>query len=159
MALYKSLTFAFQNLTIHRNIMKAQFKSCPSIFLRGILPSKCTLSRNFSIKSTRLCHCKGFVKGVGILSLRSSIKKTARILPFSLPTTASQRLFHVTQPKRAVPPLLWVLLRPFASVAAVLFGRTFRKIWQNLPQEKRNMIITRLKHKKRQILGKIDHNP
>ena len=80
-------------------------------------------------------------------------KPAARVYAEWLLNAGSKRLFHTTSPKRAVPPFLWVLLRPFANVAAVVFGRAFRKMWQKLPQERRTAIINRLKQKKKQILG------
>lgn len=159
MAHWKPINCAFGRLYVRKNIINLQFKSLSSVFSRGLFLSKYTPSRNISSKSFGIYHyvnqSKGVVKGSAILSLRSSVQRSAtRINAVSLPTISSQRLFHTTLPRGAIPPLLWVLLRPFANVAAVLFGRTFRKMWQKLPQEKRNVIINRLKQKKQQIIGK-----
>ncbi|XP_034251682.1 metalloendopeptidase OMA1, mitochondrial-like [Thrips palmi] len=63
------------------------------------------------------------------------------------------QLFHTTAPQKAIPPLVWVVLRPFANVAAALFGRFFRRFWQRLPPEKRDRIILSLRKRRRTLLG------
>ncbi|KAL8622457.1 hypothetical protein ACOMHN_034122 [Nucella lapillus] len=46
------------------------------------------------------------------------------------------RGFHVT-PKRNIPPVFWLFIKPVAKLGAILSGRTARKWWQGLPTKKR----------------------
>ncbi|XP_063609673.1 metalloendopeptidase OMA1, mitochondrial-like [Penaeus indicus] len=59
------------------------------------------------------------------------------------PGLQSRRAIQTTRPQN-VNPLLVAVLRPVSKVAAVLVGRGFRKWWQSLPKQKRELFIQHL---------------
>lgn len=154
MAVYKSVHFFCRNL-LTRNEFTLHWKPylCPrQIFqkysyasvarqklyyasrLRVISPSLLRLSKTNSF-TTSCC------------------KSPANVAAKTVPKYSQQQSFHTTPPQKAIPPALWLLLRPFANFAAILFGRYFRKIWQRLPQAKRDKIILRIKRNKQKLIG------
>jgi hypothetical protein len=66
-----------------------------------------------------------------------------------------RKLFHVTAARQALPPVIIIILRPLMKVAAVLFGRTFRKWWRALPPDRKRDLILRLKKNKIALLGEL----
>lgn len=66
-----------------------------------------------------------------------------------------RKLFHVTATRQALPPVFIIILRPLSKVAAILFGRTFRKWWRALPPDRKQDLILRLKKNKTALLGEL----
>ena len=56
-----------------------------------------------------------------------------------------RRQFSTSTPKQAIPPLLWMFLKPITKLGAILAGRGFRKWWTALPQMKKQIFIDHLK--------------
>uniref|UniRef100_A0A3Q2GL65 Metalloendopeptidase OMA1, mitochondrial n=1 Tax=Cyprinodon variegatus TaxID=28743 RepID=A0A3Q2GL65_CYPVA len=49
--------------------------------------------------------------------------------------------FHTSTPRRALPaPLLWMLLKPLQKLLAILLGRSVRKWWVALPDNRRQLV-------------------
>lgn len=66
-----------------------------------------------------------------------------------------RKLFHVTATRQALPPVFIIILRPLSKLAAILFGRTFRKWWRALPPDRKQDLILRLKKNKTALLGEL----
>uniref|UniRef100_A0A3B3BMR3 Metalloendopeptidase OMA1, mitochondrial n=1 Tax=Oryzias melastigma TaxID=30732 RepID=A0A3B3BMR3_ORYME len=63
-----------------------------------------------------------------------------RSVPSPAPT-APPRRFHTSPRRSAAPaPLLWLLLKPLQKVAAMLLGRSLRKWWNALPENRRELM-------------------
>lgn len=65
----------------------------------------------------------------------------------------SCKWFHTTAPKRAVPPVIWIILRPILKVGAMVFGRRIRKWWQGLSAKERQKVLSSLRQGNRTIVG------
>ena len=52
-----------------------------------------------------------------------------------------------------LPPTVWLVLRPITKLAAVLFGRAYRKWWQALPKDKRAVFLASTRRNRRKIAG------
>ena len=63
------------------------------------------------------------------------------------------RQFHITHSKKALPPLIWVLIKPISKFGAIVFGRSFRKWWKSLPDLKRKIFITHLKNNSKKYIA------
>ncbi|XP_043192105.1 metalloendopeptidase OMA1, mitochondrial-like [Amphibalanus amphitrite] len=50
-----------------------------------------------------------------------------------------------------LPPAVWLVLRPITKLAAVLFGRAYRKWWQALPKNKRAVFMASVRRNRRKI--------
>ncbi|XP_068581565.1 metalloendopeptidase OMA1, mitochondrial [Cebidichthys violaceus] len=49
-------------------------------------------------------------------------------------------LFHTSAPAKALPvPLLWMVLKPLQKLAAIILGRSIRKWWVALPDNRRQL--------------------
>jgi hypothetical protein len=66
-----------------------------------------------------------------------------------------RKLFHVTATRQALPPIFIIILRPLSKVAAIVFGRSFRKWWKALPPDRKQDLILRLKKNKMALLGEL----
>ena len=73
--------------------------------------------------------------------LLSNSKRNAE--NFSLVTKT--RNFSTSVNKKAIPPLLWVFLKPLTKLGAILAGRGFRKWWTSLPKVKKQIFMDHLK--------------
>lgn len=50
-------------------------------------------------------------------------------------------LFHSSAPLRAVPaPLMWMVIKPLQKIMAVILGRSIRKWWTALPDNRRQLL-------------------
>lgn len=78
-------------------------------------PRLCELTGNVTPK-----HC---YKSKGVTTLQN-------------PSFIQSRRFHVT-PKRNIPPIFWLFVKPVAKLGAILSGRSARKWWRSLPSKKR----------------------
>jgi hypothetical protein len=74
---------------------------------------------------------------------------------FRTASELQRKLFHVTATRQALPPVFLIILRPLSKVAAILFGRTFRKWWRALPPDRKQDLILRLKNNKVALLGEL----
>ncbi|XP_046544790.1 metalloendopeptidase OMA1, mitochondrial-like [Haliotis rubra] len=54
------------------------------------------------------------------------------------------RQFH-TSPRRPIPPIFLIMVKPIVKIGAALTGRGVRKWWQRLPSEEKRSIWTRVK--------------
>lgn len=79
----------------------------------------------------------------------------ARTTMCNLPSITQSHLFHTSHPKKAIPPGFWLLFRPIANVAAIYFGRYFKKLWQRMPPDKRDKVILKFKRNQNKIFGMI----
>lgn len=71
---------------------------------------------------------------------------------FSLELQSCRR-FHTTTPNYALPPVVWIILRPILKVGAILFGRRIRKWWQGMSTKERQKILSALRQGNRTIVG------
>lgn len=63
-----------------------------------------------------------------------------------------KRSLHTSNPNKALPPIVWVVLRPLLRVGAIITGRSLRKWWRNLPKNKRDYILKLIKKNQQNIL-------
>lgn len=154
MAFYNTVYRVGRNLYSYGRPHKLRLKAVS--FSRREFDTKCFEDKIVSgrLRSSLLAHQQK-VPPQMCWSLRSNMvfggcKSTFQIY---MPICTCSRLFHTSLPRKAIPPLLWVVLRPFVNVAAIVFGRLFKKIWKRLPQEKRDKIVQRLKIHKHKIAG------
>jgi len=61
--------------------------------------------------------------------------------------------FHISPPRKALPPVILVIIRPVLKGLAFLAGRNIRKWWRALPKEKKAVHWSRVKEKKWKIAG------
>jgi hypothetical protein len=93
-----------------------------------------------------------YVTQAGSLSITSAVLQNGGLrVSFEL----QRKLFHVTASRQALPPVFIIILRPLSKIAAILFGRTFRKWWRALPADKKQDLILRLKRSKMVLLGEL----
>lgn len=64
----------------------------------------------------------------------------------------SCKRFHTTTPKCAVPPIIWIILRPVLKVGAIVFGRRIRKWWQGLSAKERQNVLSTVRQGNRTIV-------
>lgn len=72
---------------------------------------------------------------------------------FRAESELQRKLFHVTAARQALPPVIIIILRPLSKVAAILFGRAFRKWWRALPPDRKRDLILRLKKNRIALLA------
>ncbi len=77
---------------------------------------------------------------------------TRLILYKPLWTTARPNIRPLsTSPKpQAIPPLVWLVVKPLTKLSSIIFGRSFRKWWTALPVQKKQIFsshLTRNKHR------------
>jgi len=65
----------------------------------------------------------------------------------------SSAQFHTSPPRKAIPPVFFILLRPLAKGLAFITGRNIRKWWRALPKEKKDLFWSKTKEKKWKIAG------
>ncbi|XP_078801759.1 metalloendopeptidase OMA1, mitochondrial [Oryzias latipes] len=67
-------------------------------------------------------------------------RPTPTVPPHLFPPSPG-RCFHASPRRGAVPaPLLWLVLKPLQKVAAMLLGRSLRKWWKALPENRRELM-------------------
>ncbi|KAK3909471.1 Metalloendopeptidase OMA1, mitochondrial [Frankliniella fusca] len=154
MASYKTVYSVAQSLRTH---CRLQLYSKP-------LPSTCLRTRYFQdifyknkfrpainkqqlLVPRALCYPKKQFPLLGFQNSASRISDSILFQPIQC------RLFHTSQSRKAIPPVVWLIFRPIANIAAVIFGRIFKKAWKRLSPEKRDKIISRLKRNRSKILG------
>ena len=65
---------------------------------------------------------------------------------------AVRKSFHTTVPSKAVPPVLYLMIKPLTRLAAALIGKTARVAWRRLPAERKILIKqSALAHRKKFI--------
>lgn len=101
------------------------------------------------IKLNSASRINKYVTQVGSLSITNAVLQNGLKVSFEV----QKKLFHVTASRQALPPLFIIILRPLSKIAAILFGRTFRKWWRALPPDKKQDLILRLKRNKMVLLG------
>jgi hypothetical protein len=74
---------------------------------------------------------------------------------FRVSSELQRRLFHVTASRQALPPVFIIILRPLSKIAAILFGRAFRKWWGALPPDRKQNLLLRFKRNKMALLGEL----
>ena len=65
-------------------------------------------------------------------------------------------LFSTTPRKEAIPPLIWLVVKPIAKLTSFVFGRSFRQWWRGLPATKKLIFsshLNRNKHRYGLLLG------
>jgi len=72
-------------------------------------------------------------------------------LPLISQRTSAQ--FHTSPPTKAIPPTLFLLIRPIVKGLAFLTGRNIRKWWKALPKEKKDLFWAKTREKKGKIAG------
>ncbi|XP_078457162.1 metalloendopeptidase OMA1, mitochondrial isoform X3 [Lampetra planeri] len=60
--------------------------------------------------------------------------------PRGTPCATATRTLHVSSRRSAPPALLWLLTKPLQKLVAMILGRSLRKWWQGLPQDKRTLL-------------------
>lgn len=64
------------------------------------------------------------------------------------------RNFRLSAPVK-VNPLIWMILRPISRVGAMIFGRSFRKWWFNLPPDRQRRFYEKFMTNRPKLLGTI----
>ncbi|XP_076440777.1 metalloendopeptidase OMA1, mitochondrial-like [Babylonia areolata] len=73
---------------------------------------------------------------------KCSVTLTGPLIPKHYQTSKTEtvfnqiRGFHIT-PRRNIPPVFWIFIKPVAKLGAILSGRSARKWWQSLSTKKR----------------------
>lgn len=80
------------------------------------------------------------------------LHRTHRFSCFKETNPLCLRAFHLSNAKRALPPILWVVIRSVLRVAAIITGRGIRKWWARLPNNKRAYIFSKIKENKQKIM-------
>lgn len=110
-----------------------------------------SLKRNFHISKPYLptLDCNGLKKtnttGLVIiwrngrnLGFHSALKRSS---PRSSAAVSRCELFHTSSPRGAIPaPLLWMVLKPLQKLVAIILGRSIRKWWATLPDNRRQLL-------------------
>ncbi|XP_032811326.1 metalloendopeptidase OMA1, mitochondrial isoform X3 [Petromyzon marinus] len=60
--------------------------------------------------------------------------------PRGTPCATATRTLHLSSRRSAPPALLWLLTKPLQKLVAMILGRSLRKWWQGLPQDKRALL-------------------
>ncbi|XP_077981744.1 metalloendopeptidase OMA1, mitochondrial-like [Glandiceps talaboti] len=63
-----------------------------------------------------------------------------------------KRTFQTSSRRNVHPFLIWMLAKPLAKGTAILSGRAFRKWWQSLPNEKRQVFVLLLQKNKYKLV-------
>lgn len=63
-----------------------------------------------------------------------------------------QRCFRTTPNRKALPPVIVMILGRVANVVAVIFGRTVRRWWKKLPPEEKVVYASKIR-RNRYIIG------
>ncbi|KAG8334190.1 metalloendopeptidase [Homalodisca vitripennis] len=63
-----------------------------------------------------------------------------------------QRTFHTSNSNKALPPIIWIVLRSLLKFGAVLTGRGLRKWWASLPKNRREYILYQVKKNRTRIM-------
>lgn len=71
---------------------------------------------------------------------------------FKVETLLFKRSFHLSNSNKALPPIIWVVLRSLLRLAAIITGRGLRKWWARLPKNKRSYILNQIKRNKQNIV-------
>ncbi|XP_066995910.2 metalloendopeptidase OMA1, mitochondrial [Anabrus simplex] len=61
--------------------------------------------------------------------------------PYQVWNCVPIRTIRTSPPRKALPPVIVLLLRPIAKFGAIIFGRTVRWWWRSLPQNRREQLI------------------
>uniref|UniRef100_A0A1A8HSM5 Metalloendopeptidase OMA1, mitochondrial n=3 Tax=Nothobranchius TaxID=28779 RepID=A0A1A8HSM5_NOTKU len=77
-----------------------------------------------------------------LIATRQSCGKAWTVCPqFGPHVIQGGHHIHTSVPRRALPvPLLWMVLKPLQKLAAILLGRSIRKWWRVLPQNRRQLM-------------------
>lgn len=155
MAFSKLSQYVLRSTYVHNGLGKLKYKllllTSESVVLRQF---GCKGFSNNSYKLLNHGNCSKETLGMTIHLRPLFLNKNQNLKDCSSKLLLC-RPFHTTSSQKAIPPLVWVVLRPFANVAAVLFGRLFRRFWQRLSPEKRDKIILSLRKRKRPLLGNV----
>jgi len=74
----------------------------------------------------------------------------SRLTKPCLRSVATNRAFHTSSSRPAVPPVLYLLVKPLTRVAAAVLGRSARLYWKKLPADSKKLIKeAALVHKKK----------
>lgn len=110
-----------------------------------------SLKRNFKISKPHLqtVDCHGFSKtnttglvfiwrnGKNLCS-HSAFKRSSAINPAEVSSCGH---FHTSTPRGAIPaPLVWMVLKPLQKLVAIILGRSIRKWWVALPDNRRQLL-------------------
>uniref|UniRef100_A0A8C7Y8Y1 Metalloendopeptidase OMA1, mitochondrial n=1 Tax=Oryzias sinensis TaxID=183150 RepID=A0A8C7Y8Y1_9TELE len=107
------------------------FRLCPAQKTRPLSP-------HVSIQ-TASAHTTSAAAG-SPLCCRFCPRPTPTVPPHLFPPPPG-RCFHASPRRGAVPaPLLWLVLKPLQKVAAMLLGRSLRKWWKALPENRRELM-------------------
>jgi hypothetical protein len=120
------------------------------------LTKKLLTNNNFILNSIfKSCKSKTPNSQNSSRSLLLSSSQTSRLTnrESSINVKLVQRLFSTTPNRSAIPPILWLLLKPVTKIGAILAGRGFRKWWTALPNIKRTLFIDHLKRNKFRYIG------
>lgn len=64
--------------------------------------------------------------------------------------------FHTSRPNKALPPLIWVVLRQLLKLAAVFTGKGLKKWWASLPNNKKRYFLQEIqKHQRKIVWGAV----
>lgn len=109
-----------------------------------------SLKRNFLIskpKSDRHVSCLRRISPTGpaltrgngrSLCFHTDVKRSS---PWDLAGGYRCQHFHTSAPRRAIPaPLVWMVLKPLQKLMAIILGRSIRKWWVALPDNRRQLL-------------------
>jgi len=61
---------------------------------------------------------------------------------------------HTSPSRKAIPPIVWVFLRPILNISVIVFGKLFKKWWKKQPPESKREFWSKLRRNKYTIIGK-----
>ncbi|XP_071343101.1 metalloendopeptidase OMA1, mitochondrial isoform X2 [Trachinotus anak] len=131
--LLRSSRFCF-HLTRHDQIYKhAGF---------ALKKAQCVSSRISSQRATNSLYLRTSSTASPLLSCGNGATVCFQISP---KTTSAQSQcghhFHTSAPLRALPaPLIWMVLKPLQKLVAIILGRSIRKWWVALPDNRRQLM-------------------
>ncbi|XP_054274941.1 metalloendopeptidase OMA1, mitochondrial-like [Macrosteles quadrilineatus] len=128
-------------LRLRLNQMKNSYKNILSVSNK--LPQLKHTHHNITLTS-----CTPSINNRSLFTFGSCNKYVKNHTPAIRPL---KRYFHTTPPNKALPPILWVVLRGLLKFGAVITGRGLRKWWASLPKNKRHYILQRLKENRKNL--------
>jgi len=80
-----------------------------------------------------------------------NITRLTLFRPFKYaPKINNTRSFFTSQKSKAIPPIVWLFVKPITKLSSIIFGRSFRKWWTALPSNKKEIFrnhLSRNKHR------------
>lgn len=109
--------------------------------------TKISLNRNFLVHRQLFNLSLNESKPRLFSSLTSTIKNNQTKLVAQI-RNKNVVYFSTTPRNNAIPPLIWVIVKPLSKLSSIIVGRGFRKWWSSLPAAKRTLALSHFKRNK-----------